>query len=228
MKPFLLKHFSQCRARFFLSCLLLAVAMPVAAYADSMSDFFRAVKNDDSTTLSSMLQHGMSPNMVEQNRGETGIMVALREDSGKVFTVLLDAPAVDLDARARNGDSALMIAAIKGNVGAVKALLAKEVQVNQTGWTALHYAASVGSDEIVKMLLEASAYIDAESTNGTTPLMMAARGGHVSTVKLLLDEGADPTLKNYIGLNALDFARASDMRRVIDDMTDLLKNARKP
>ena len=34
--------------------------------------------------------------------------------------------------------------------------------------------------------------------------MMAARGGHVSTVKLLLDNGADLTVKNQIGLTALD------------------------
>ncbi|MDB5988623.1 MAG: hypothetical protein JWQ10_26 [Herbaspirillum sp.] len=215
---------SDCLARrrtvIALTCLLLAA--PCIVFADSLNDFFIAVKNDNSTTVSALLQRGLSPNLVEENRGETGLILALREDSTKVFNVLINAPSVDLEVLAKNGDNALMIAAYKGNVAAVKALIAKEAEVNKHGWTALHYAAAVGNDEIVKILLDESAYIDAESPNSTTPLMMAARGGHVSTVKLLLDEGADATLKNNIGMTALDFARESDMRMVFDDMTALL------
>jgi ankyrin repeat protein len=56
------------------------------------------------------------------------------------------------------------------------------------------------------LLLDESAYIDAESPNGTTPLMMAARYGSPEAVKLLIEEGADVHLKNQIGLTALDFA----------------------
>ena len=56
------------------------------------------------------------------------------------------------------------------------------------------------------MLLEESAYIDAESPNGTTPLMMAARYGNGKAVQLLINEGADLHLKNHLGLSAIDFA----------------------
>ena len=42
-------------------------------------------------------------------------------------------------------------------------------------------------DAVVKLLLDHDAYIDTASPNGTTPLMMAARGNHPSTVTLLLD-----------------------------------------
>jgi hypothetical protein len=55
-------------------------------------------------------------------------------------------------------------------------------------------------------LLENHAYIDAASPNGTTPLMMAAQYGTSDAVQLLLDEGADPSLKNQLGLTASDFA----------------------
>ena len=58
----------------------------------------------------------------------------------------------------------------------------------------------------VKLLLEHSAYIDAESPNKTTPLMMAARGDHADVCRLLIDEGADPTLVNERDLTAADFA----------------------
>ena len=74
----------------------------------------------------------------------------------------------------------------------------------------MHYAATRGHLDIMRMLLEAHAYIDAESPNGTTPLMMAAHYGTPQAVRLLLDEGADPTLKNQLGLSAIDFAQRAN------------------
>ncbi|RZJ53105.1 MAG: ankyrin repeat domain-containing protein, partial [Acidovorax sp.] len=89
----------------------------------------------------------------------------------------------------------------------------RDADVNKTGWAPLHYAASAGSAahrQIIALLLENHAYIDAASPNGTTPLMMAAHYASLESVQLLLDEGADPTLKNQLGLTATDFAmRAS-------------------
>ena len=59
---------------------------------------------------------------------------------------------------------------------------------------------------MMRLLIENHAYLDAESPNGTTPLMMAAHYGSPMATKLLLEEGADPRLKNKLGLTALDFA----------------------
>jgi ankyrin repeat protein len=227
MKPILSERLSRRRCAAFLGGALLAAILPRIASAGSLEDYFSAVKKDDAATISSLLRRGLSPNLIENERGDTGLILALREDSNKVFSVLLNAPSVDLEARARNGDTALMIAAYKGNVGAVKALIEKEVEVNRTGWTALHYAAATGNDEIVRILLDESAYIDAASPNGTTPIMMAARGGHILTVKLLLDEGADVTLKNGAGMTALDFARTAGQNDIVEGLTYRLKQAGK-
>ena len=87
------------------------------------------------------------------------------------------------------------------------ALIKRDADVNKTGWTPLHYAASKGHLAIMELLLENHAYIDAESPNGTTPLMMAAQYGTTPAVKLLLDAGADPLLKNQQGLTAIGFAQ---------------------
>lgn len=50
-----------------------------------------------------------------------------------------------------------MMAAIKGNEDAVKQLIARDADVNKTGWTPLHYAASGGTEQhlrIAALLLE--------------------------------------------------------------------------
>ncbi len=205
---------------------LASLAMPLAIAA-AYEDFFNAIKLNNAKQVRSLLQRGIDPNTIERVRGETGLMIALHEKAMAAFDVLLNAHDIDLEYRAKNGDTALMIAAYTNNQPAVEALLAHDAEVNQTGWAALHYAAAVGNNEIVQLLLDHYAYIDAESPNKTTPLMMAARGGHILTVKLLLDEGADATLKNEQGMTALDFAKKHDKQDIVDGLTYRLKKAGK-
>lgn len=198
-----------------------------SALAGSYDDFFVAIKRDLPQQVELLLKRGFDPNTIDPERGETGLILALRENHAAVAAILMRASGIDLEAKARNGDTALMIAAIKQNKDAVQMLIALDAEVNRPGWTALHYAASVGANEIVQLLLDASAYIDAESPNKTTPLMMAARGGHILTVKLLLDEGADATLKNDQGLSAIDLARQFNHVDIVEGLTYRLKRAGK-
>ena len=205
----------------------LVLCLPELAFAGAYDDWFKAIKLDIDGQVRTLLQRGIDPNTVDEERGDTGLILAVREDSARVFDLLLQAREVKLDARSRNGDTALMLAAYKNKPAVVRALLDKGAEPNQTGWTALHYAATVGNNEIVQLLLDRSAYIDAESPNQTTPIMMAARGGHILTVKLLLDEGADATLKNGAGMTAIDFARAGGFNDIVEGLTYRLKKAGK-
>jgi uncharacterized protein len=215
----------QCLA--MLSAGAIVAILPLSAHAGAYDDFIRAVKVDDAAEVKSLLQRGLDPNLIEPERGDSGLILALRNNSMKVFTLLLNAHDVNLEAKSRNGDTALMVACYTGNKPAVDALLAKGAEVNKPGWTALHYAAAIGNNDIVQILLDKSAYIDAESPNKTTPIMMAARGGHIMTVKLLLDSGADATLKNDAGMTAIDFARAHNQKDIAEGLTYRLKKAGK-
>ncbi len=201
--------------------------LPASALAGAYEDYFQAVKLDNAAGVRSLLQRGFDPNTVEAERGDSGLILALREEAMHVFEVLLNAPGINLEVKARNGDTALMLAAFKANQPAVVALLAKGAEVNQPGWAALHYAATSGNNDIVQLLLDHFAYIDAESPNKTTPLMMAARSGHILTVKLLLDEGADATLKNDAGMTAIDFANKFNHKDIAEGLTYRLKKAGK-
>jgi uncharacterized protein len=209
--------------RRFLIFAALGCAVPCAVFAGSYDDYFKAVALDDAETVRDLLARGFDPNTTEAHRGDTGLVLALREDSMRVFKVLIDAPDIDLEATIHNGDNALMIAAWKGNKTAVEALIAKDVEVNRPGWAPLHYAAANGAKDIVALLLDKSAYIDAESPNKTTPLMMAAAGGHMETVRLLLDEGADARLKNMLGMTAADFALKSGNTKIAETLAEHIR-----
>jgi hypothetical protein len=178
------------------------------AHAGSYDDFFTAIRRDDGATIAALLRRGFDPN-TRDPKGQVGLSMALQLDSRNAFAALMGARRLDVEARNAQDESPLMLAAIKGNIDAVKALIARDADVNKPGWTALHYAASGTAPEhaaIMALLLEHHAYIDAASPNGSTPLMMAAQYGTREALQLLLDEGADPALKNQLGLSASDFA----------------------
>ncbi|WP_322991263.1 ankyrin repeat domain-containing protein [Limnohabitans sp.] len=177
--------------------------------AGSYEDFFKAVQFDDVRTVQSLLQRGFDPNTVNP-AGHSGLMLAVREPSLKVAEVLAGWPQTKVEVRNDKDESPLMLAALKGYLVLVKKLVERDADVNKTGWTALHYAASGGHTQVIDFLLENSAYIDAESPNGTTPLMMAAMYGSPESVKLLIQAGADLNVKNMVGMTALDFAVRAD------------------
>jgi len=190
--------------------LALSMNLAAATPADDAVDFFRAAQLDSAGGVQQALANGLSPNSHEPNNGETGLIVALRYDGMKVVKLLLAQPTIDVEAKADNGNTALMMAAYRQNKPAVQALLARGAHVNQPGWTALHYAAAAGADDIIKLLLAEHAVIDAESPSGMTPLMMAAREGKDSSVALLLEQGADPLRKDRgFHRNAAEFATAA-------------------
>lgn len=173
--------------------------------AGSYEDFFKAVQFDNVRVVQGLLQRGFDPNTVNPD-GVPALMLAVREPSLKVAELLAAHPDTKTEVRNSNDESVLMLAAIKGYLSLVQKLVDNDADVNKTGWTALHYAASAGHVPVIAHLLEHSAYIDAESPNGTTPLMMAAMYGSPEAVKHLIQAGADLTIKNHLGLTALDFA----------------------
>lgn len=176
------------------------------AWADVRDDFIFSVRFDDATKIQAMLDRGIDPNLAEEERGETALMIAVREMSRHVFVLLLKHPKIELDAIAHNGDTALMLASYLGDLQAVTKLLEAGAKVNQPGWTALHYAAAAGDLDTITLLLAHQADINAASPNQTTPLMMAVRSGKNQAVQLLIERGADLRARNANGMTAYDFA----------------------
>lgn len=186
------------------AALLLVFALP--GQAGSYEDFFTAIEKDDVAVLQQLLARGFDPNTINP-KGVPALMLAIRVPAPKSVQLLLRQRGIKVEARNPQDESALMLAAFVGNLELCRQLIGLDADVNKPGWAPLHYAATNSHTAVMQFLLDNFAYIDAASPNATTPLMMAAMYGNASGVKLLLEAGADPTLKNDKDLSATDFAR---------------------
>lgn len=190
--------------RALLLALPLTLAGPPSAWADPLRNFFTAIARDDGRAVETGLMRGVSANTRDPKHGPA-IVYAAQQGSLEALEALLLSPSIDIDVRNEQGETALMHAALRGDLDSVTLLVERGAEVNQPGWTALHYAASGGHLEVVQYLIDHHAYIDALSPNGTTPLMMAARQQWPTVARHLVEQGADPTLANQSGLTAADY-----------------------
>lgn len=190
----------------------------LAATPEQLTAFFRAVQLNDTKTVQQLVGKTVNPNEINPLGGEPALVLAVREGSMGVFQALLQHPGTDLEAKAMNGNTALMMAAYKRNKPAAEALLARGARVNQAGWTPLHYAAASGDEDIARLLIAKEARLDAVSpkeSGAYTPLMMAAREGQQGMARLLLEQGADPRLKNSEGLTAVQIAERAGRSDIV-------------
>lgn len=177
-----------------------------SAWAGSYDDFFKAVQLDNPRGVEALLQRGFDPNTVNPE-GVPALIKALQEQSFKVASVLASQEQTRIDVRNARDESPLMLAALRGQETLVVHLVSRGAAVNKSGWTPLHYAATGGHLRVAAFLIGAHADVNAESPNGTTPLMMAAMYASSDMVKLLLESGAEAYLRNDQGLDAEDFAQ---------------------
>ena len=96
---------------------------------------------------------------------------------------------------------------------------------NYKGKTGLHCAAKAGFLNVINLLMEKGATIDATDNNGETPLFEAIRSTikdsekQRAAVEVLLVEGADPNVKNRKGLTPLQVAqrmRRADAGKIVE------------
>ena len=145
-----------------------------------------------------------------------------------------------MDARGRNGESAILTAVYHRQKEIVNLLVARGAQLtlfeacaagelerterlldgdaqllnaySDDGWTPLHLAAFFGHSKIIELLIGRDAAVRARSRNGNanTPLHAALAGNHTFAAGLLIGAGADVNAADGGGSRPLHIAAANN------------------
>lgn len=196
------------RLKFFAGFLLL-IALVAPAGAAGLPDaarFSNAIEQGDVAQAREWLDNGLPPDFEGRVIG-TGVMIGAWEGNVAMVDLFVSRGA-DINKANALGEQALQHAAWRGHLPVVRWLVERGARINREGreWAAIHYAAFAGHADVVNYLLERGADVNALSTNGSTPLMMAAREGKESIVKSLLAAGARRDIVNEQGEDALRWA----------------------
>uniref|UniRef100_A0A8C2CEJ5 Ankyrin repeat and sterile alpha motif domain containing 3 n=1 Tax=Cyprinus carpio TaxID=7962 RepID=A0A8C2CEJ5_CYPCA len=96
---------------------------------------------------------------------------------------------------------------------------------NTGGWTPLMYAAYIGHDNIVNLLLETGVSVNTTTCKGLTPLMLAASCGNQSIACFLLQKGAQLECKDVCGWTALLHSTATGHQQMVRFLLEHHANA---
>jgi uncharacterized protein len=168
-------------------------ANPKAASKTGFNALVFAVTKNNVEAIDKLIAAGADPNYTLPS-GNKPLLVAMAYRHTAATLALLERGA-DMTARDRAGNTPLHLAAQVGNVEVVTALLAKGADANVRTPRSTMAAGGRGGG--------GGGGFRGGPSGEQTPLMMAARGDHLETMKALVASGADPLLKAQDGANLL-------------------------
>ncbi len=182
---------------------------PVQAPAGRAVTIHEAAMNGDLATVRKLLEQ--NPALLEaRDDGENVTPLAYAAGFGQMEVLrFLVARGADVNARDPRGLSALHLTVYTGQLQTLRFLLDRGADVRAkgpSGMAPLHWA-NRGSAEVVRLLIERKAEINARNDYGNTSLILAAREGNREVVAALVEAGADVNAANPLtGDGPLDVA----------------------
>ena len=167
--------------------------------------------------VKSLIERGADPSLMD-NRGWNSLHVAANGGDADIID-LIHTQVPNIESKTGDGCTPLMIAAFNSKLHAVKWFLEKGATVTRednSGANALHFAAEGGDTDIIDLIHTHLLNIESKTSQGRTPLMMAALGGKLQAVKWFLEKGATVNCDDNRGWNTLHFAAEGGDTDIID------------
>jgi hypothetical protein len=137
---------------------------------------------------------------------------------------MADAPYTGIHAAARDGNVKQVKKILNKVGGAITADLRTPAQFYSR--TALHVSCICGHRNVVEILLNYKADINAQDNWGWTPIMYCAEYAHVDMLKFFVGRGANLSIKNGAGQYLIDVIRAKrDEFEWRDDLVEFIKKS---
>jgi ankyrin repeat protein len=164
-----------------------------------------AAVNGSAAMLDRLLKAGADVNAPLTTAGDTALMMAARTGNTDAIGVLIKAGAHVNEKESWGGTTPLMWAVSEGHAAAVRLLIDAGADVNARS----HYVAAAngrGFEGRTPVANTADAKPEEFASGWLTPLMLAAREGHLDTARILVGAGADVDATAGDGKTALSIA----------------------
>lgn len=215
----------------------------------TVDEFINAAIVGNAGIIQSFINQGGNPDIEKDYKGRTALMLALKKGHTEIAKLLLE-KSKNVDIQDKDGETALMYAITSDRLeykngrgpdpevrfALIELLIEKSTNLNiqetEDGKTALIKV--IDADEfdddyehrfkIVKLLLKKGIDLNIQDNKGRTALIIALKKKYVDIAKLLLPNGADPTIaEKKHGRTAWDYAK----RRGYSEIVEMIEKAQR-
>lgn len=190
-----------------------------------------AARERDSEMITFLLERGANPNQLDQDGWTPLLHAAFRNHVPSVEALVKG--GANMEIAAPSGVTPLAIAIMEGQFFAASALMDAGAKPDEPAGAealtplmivatqplkkgrAARFNQGASSVDIARRLIESGANVNARSSKGVTPLMIAAAHNNPPLIGLLLQAGADPDVKTPGGQTALDIAKANQSKAAV-------------